>query len=162
MTSRRCMPAVLWKKSFDLSLSTSRQERTMTELCERFEITRQTGYVWLRRYREAGAAGLGSRAAPRTAIPTRCRRRSEQQVLGLRQAHMRWGPRKLKHILQRDEPGRSWPAGQHYRSAAAARRLGGSAPEALAHRPLHGAAGACRRTHRVWCADFIRAWVPHR
>jgi transposase-like protein len=32
------------------------QERTMTELCQRYEITRQTGYVWLRRYREAGAA----------------------------------------------------------------------------------------------------------
>src|SRR6266851_4194441 len=34
------------------------QDRTMTELCDRYEITRQTGYVWLRRYREAGAAGL--------------------------------------------------------------------------------------------------------
>jgi transposase-like protein len=34
------------------------QERSMTELCERYEITRQTGYVWLRRYRQAGAAGL--------------------------------------------------------------------------------------------------------
>src|SRR6266852_4769498 len=43
------------------------QERTMTELCERYEITRQTGYMWLRRYREAGAAGLleHSRAAHR-------------------------------------------------------------------------------------------------
>ena len=82
----------------------------MTELCERFAITRQTGYVWLRRYREAGAAGLAeqSRAAHRhhNQMPEEI----EQQVLGLRQAHMRWGPRKLKHILQRDEPGRSWPA----------------------------------------------------
>ena len=34
------------------------QERTMTELCERYEITRQTGYVWLRRHREAGVDGL--------------------------------------------------------------------------------------------------------
>ena len=43
------------------------QERTMTELCERCEITRQTGYVWLRRYCEAGVAGLmeHSRAAHR-------------------------------------------------------------------------------------------------
>src|SRR5207245_397550 len=86
------------------------RERTMTELCERYEITRQTGYVWLRRYREAGAAGLleHSRAAHRhhNQMPQEI----EQQVLELRQAHMRWGPRKLKHILERDEAGRSWPA----------------------------------------------------
>src|SRR5260370_22293890 len=86
------------------------RERTMTELCERYEITRQTGYVWLRRYREAGVAGLAeySRAAHRhrNQMPGEI----EQRVLGLRQAHMRWGPRKLKHILERDEPGRSWPA----------------------------------------------------
>src|SRR2546428_3608565 len=86
------------------------RERTMTELCERYEITRQTGYVWLRRYREAGVAGLleHSRAAHRhhNQMP----RELEQQVLELRQAHMRWGPRKLKRILERDQPGRRWPA----------------------------------------------------
>src|SRR6266478_2162926 len=86
------------------------QERTMTELCDRYEITRQTGYMWLRRYREAGAAGLleHSRAAHRhgNQMPEEI----EQRVLELRQAHMRWGPRKLKRILERDEPGRSWPA----------------------------------------------------
>src|SRR5260370_7543473 len=85
------------------------QERTMTELCERYEITRQTGYVWLRRYCEAGVAGLmeHSRAAHRhrNQMPEDL----EQRVLELRQAHMRWGPRKLKRILERDEPGRSWP-----------------------------------------------------
>ena len=34
----------------------------------------------------------------------------ERTVLELRQAHMRWGPRKLKRVLERDEPGRAWPA----------------------------------------------------
>jgi hypothetical protein len=33
----------------------------------------------------------------------------ERMILELRQAHMRWGPRKLKRILERDEPGRRWP-----------------------------------------------------
>src|SRR5258708_31208065 len=86
------------------------QDRTMTELCDRYEITRQTGYVWLRRYREAGAAGLleHSRAAHRhhNQMPEEI----EQRVLELRQAHMRWGPRKLKRIRGRDGPGRNWPA----------------------------------------------------
>src|SRR5260370_21770612 len=92
------------------------QERTMTELCQRYEITRQTGYVWLRRYCEAGVAGLmeHSRAAHRhrNQMPEEI----EQRVLELRQAHMRWGPRKLKRILERDEPGRSWPAASTIRA----------------------------------------------
>src|SRR5260370_336338 len=85
-------------------------ERSMTELCQRYEIARETGYVWLRRYRQAGAAGLTehSRATHRRSNQTP--ENLEQLVLELRQAHMRWGPRKLKRVLERDEPGRGWPA----------------------------------------------------
>jgi putative transposase len=31
-----------------------RDEQTMSELCTRFRISRETGYVWLRRYRQDG------------------------------------------------------------------------------------------------------------
>ena len=42
-------------------------EHTVTELCQQYEIARETGYVWLRRYRQFGVAGLmeRSRAAHR-------------------------------------------------------------------------------------------------
>src|SRR5215472_12587273 len=86
------------------------REQTMQELCRKYGIARETGYVWLRRYRAYGQEGLHehSRAAHRhhnqTPEPI------EQLVLELRQAHMHWGPRKLKRILERDEPGRRWPA----------------------------------------------------
>src|SRR5260370_9502178 len=74
------------------------RERTMTELCERYEITRQTGYVWLRRYREAGVAGLAenSRAAHRhrNQMPGEI----EQRGWRLPQPHMRSGPRQYQPI----------------------------------------------------------------
>jgi transposase-like protein len=35
-----------------------RDEQSMRELCEVFGISRETGYVWLRRYREQGPEGL--------------------------------------------------------------------------------------------------------
>src|SRR5260370_24228166 len=41
------------------------RERSMTELCQPYEIARDTGYVWLPPYRQAGAAGL--LAPPRAA-----------------------------------------------------------------------------------------------
>jgi transposase InsO family protein len=133
------------------------RERTMTELCARYEITRQTGYVWLRRYRESGAAGLleYSRAAHRHHNQTP--EEIEQQVLELRQAHMRWGPRKLKRILERDEPGRRWPAAStigtllHREGLVVPRRKRvRTAPYSA---PLAHADGP----NRVWCADF-KGW----
>jgi len=134
-----------------------RQERTMTELCERYEITRQTGYVWLRRYREAGAAGLAeqSRAAHRhhNQMPEEI----EQQVLGLRQAHMRWGPRKLKHILQRDEPGRNWPAASTIGALLQREGLVVARKKRLRTAPYTEPLAHADGPNRVWCADF-KGW----
>lgn len=132
-------------------------ERSMTELCQRYAIARETGYVWLRRYRAAGIAGLveRSRAAQRHA--NQLAEDIERMVVGLRQAHMRWGPRKLKRILERDEPGRRWPAASTI--GALLKRAGLVVPRKKRWRtapytePLAHADGA----NRVWCADF-KGW----
>jgi transposase InsO family protein len=81
----------------------------------------------------------------------------EQMALELRQAHMRWGPRKLKHILERDEPGRCWPAASTIGAllkreglVVARKKRWRTAPytEPLAH---------ADEANRVWCADF-KGW----
>ena len=87
-----------------------RDEQTMTELCEGYGIARETGYVWLRRYRERGVGGLAELNRTAERHPNQTPAEIEQAVLELRQAHMRWGPRKLKRVLERDQPGRAWPA----------------------------------------------------
>ena len=77
-------------------------ERSMTELCQRYGIARETGYVWLRRYREYGLAGLVERVRAAHRHPNQTPAEVERMIVELRQAHMRWGPRKLKQVLQRD------------------------------------------------------------
>jgi transposase InsO family protein len=73
---------------------------SMTELCRRFGISRQTGYVYLRRFRAEGTAGLANRSSrPRTS-PRRCLPAIETQIVDLRTAHPRWGGRKLAHRLR--------------------------------------------------------------
>lgn len=130
------------------------REQTMSELCQKYGIARETGYVWLRRYRAYGLAGLleHSHAAHRHANQTP--EDIERMVLELRQAHMRWGPRKLKRILQRDEPGRTWPAASTIGAllkreglVVARKKRWRTAPytEPLAH---------ADQANRVWCADF--------
>jgi len=134
-----------------------RDEQTMRELCAGFGISRETGYVWLRRYRQQGVDGLLElNRAPRR-HPNQTAAAVVQAVLELRQAHMRWGPRKLKRILERDQPGRLWPAtstvGEIVRRAGlvvARRKRRRTEPYTS---PLEHAV----ESNRVWCADF-KGW----
>src|ERR1700689_998564 len=71
---------------------------------------RHTGYVWLRRYRQYGIAGLAELNRASRQHRNQTAAEVERAVLELREAHMRWGPRKLKRILERDRPGGPWPA----------------------------------------------------
>ena len=87
-----------------------RHEQSMRQLCARFGISRETGYVWLRRFHRSGPWGMADlNRAPRR-HPNQTPPAIEEAVLELRQAHMGWGPRKLKWRLERDWPGRDWPA----------------------------------------------------
>ena len=132
-------------------------ERSLTELCQRYGIARETGYVWLRRYREYGLAGLVERARAARRHPNQTPAELERMIVELRQAHMRWGPRKLKRVLERDEPGRVWPAtstiGELLKReglvVARKKRL----RTAAYSQPLAHADGP----NRVWCADF-KGW----
>src|SRR6266849_5340255 len=132
-------------------------EESMTALCHRYGISRETGYLTLHRYRASGISGLlpQSHAAHRHRNQTPAE--IEQKVLELRQAHMLWGPRKLKRILERDEPGRNWPAASTIGELM--QREGLVVPRKKRVRtapytePLAPADGA----NHVWCADF-KGW----
>jgi transposase InsO family protein len=134
-----------------------RDEATMVELCASFGISRETGYVWVRRYRQSGALGLLELNRRPQRFPRQTPEAMEQAILELRQAHMRWGPRKLKRLLERDQPGRRWPAASTIGAllkreglAVARKQRRRTAPytDPLAH------ADGC---NRVWCADF-KGW----
>ena len=134
-----------------------RDEETMSELCARYGIARETGYVWLRRYRERGVNGLVelNRAAQRH--PNQTAAGIEQAVLELRQAHMRWGPRKLKHVLERDQPGRSWPAASTIGTLLKREGLVVARKKRRRTPPYGDPLAHADEANRVWCADF-KGW----
>jgi putative transposase len=83
---------------------------TMTELCERYGISRRVGYKWLDRYRLEGAAGLVDRShAPhvhgRTTAPN-----IVEAIIGLRRERPSWGPRKIVAKLEQRQPAVNWPS----------------------------------------------------
>jgi len=138
-----------------------RDEETMRELCSRHGISRETGYVWLRRYRAQGARGL----VEQDRAPRHHRNQSppeiEQAVLEVREAHMRWGPRKLKRILERDQPGRPWPAASTIGEIV--KRAGLVVPQKKRRRtePYTQPLAHAQESNRVWCADF-KGWFRSR
>ena len=71
-------------------------EQSMTELCERFGISRKTGYKWLARYRERGGAGLNDLSRAPHRVPWAIAASTAQAILGVRRAHPSWGPKKLR------------------------------------------------------------------
>src|SRR6266568_3715289 len=132
-------------------------EYTMTELCQRFEIARETGYVWLRRYRQTGVLGLVERSRATHRHRNQTSEEIERMVLELRQAHMRWGPRKLKRILERDEPGRTWPAISTIGALLKREGLVVARKKRLRTAPYTEPLAHANQANRVWCADF-KGW----
>lgn len=78
----------------------SQDGANVRELCRRFGISAKTGYKWLGRAAEAGAAGLVDRSRrPRTS-PTKTAAETEERVVALRGAHPTWGGRKIAAWLE--------------------------------------------------------------
>jgi len=82
----------------------------MTELCERFGVSRQTGYTTLRHYEQHGIDGLKDRShAPRT-CPHRIDEAMCELLLEARRAHPHWGPRTIIEWLKPRYPELTLPA----------------------------------------------------
>ena len=79
----------------------NREETNMAELCRRYGISRKTGYKWLRRWQEAGDAGLDDRSRRPHHSPRRTPRAVEEQVLRVYSAYPAWGGRKLRARMER-------------------------------------------------------------
>jgi transposase InsO family protein len=84
-------------------VSASRREKTVRALCAEFEISRPTGYEWLRRYRAGGIAGVVEQSRrPRTS-PGQTAAEIEERVVELREQRPDWGARKLQALLAREQ-----------------------------------------------------------
>ena len=85
------------------------EQWSMSELCDRYGVSRPTGYKWVQRHREGGRAGL----ADRSCAPERCPHRTpdaiEALIVEARQRYG-WGAKKLLTILRGRHPRRAWPA----------------------------------------------------
>jgi putative transposase len=130
---------------------------TMAELCRHYELTRKIGYKWVSRYEDQGMAGLEDRRRDPHHHPNMLAEEQERAIIELRAAHPTWGARKLRRLLEREQPEVALPAASTI--GAVLKRHGLTVERRRRHRapprsePLAHADGP----NRVWCGDY-KGW----
>ena len=83
-------------------VAASRREKPLVALCAEFGISRPTGSLWIKRYREAGLAGICERSRRPRSSPGQTPWEREERVIALRLQYPDWGARKLGVVLGRE------------------------------------------------------------
>ena len=92
-------PFMLW----ELSVTEQRYRAVLevlagvpvTEVADRYGVSRQSVHAWLRHYRDEGPPGLADRSHKVHAHPWQIPAELESAVCELRRAHRKWGPKRL-------------------------------------------------------------------
>jgi transposase InsO family protein len=82
-------------------IQASQAAANLAELCREFEISRPTGYRWLKRYRAQGVEGLCEDSRRPQHVPGRTAAVLEERIAELRRERPDWGARKLQVLLRR-------------------------------------------------------------
>src|SRR5215472_7179052 len=73
----------------------------VTEVAERYGVSRQSVHAWLRRYRDEGPSGLADRSHKVRQHPWQIDAELEAVICELRRAHPKWGPKRLVFEIDR-------------------------------------------------------------
>ena len=73
----------------------------VTEVADRYGVSRQSVHAWLRRYRDEGPSGLADRSHKVQHHPWQIPAELESAICELRRKHSRWGPKRLVFEMDR-------------------------------------------------------------
>jgi transposase InsO family protein len=126
---------------------------TMSELCERFGISRQTGYELWGRYQAQGLRGLQDRPRGPKSCPHKTLLEVEQALVSLRRQYPNWGPVTLLQRLAKLQPHLPLPAASTAGEILKRHGLIAARKPRVRHRhPGRPYVGCVRPT--MWTADF--------
>lgn len=74
---------------------------TVSAICRRYGISRETYYVYLRRFRSEGVDGLEPRSRQPISQPRRMAAELEKAICTMRKEHPKWGARRIRAELHR-------------------------------------------------------------
>ena len=125
-------------------------------LCNAYGISEKTGYKWINRFKEDGGAGLSDRSHVPHNTPHKISFEIRREILALREQHPTWGPKKLRVVLHRRSPQKSWPAASSIGELL--RREGCVTPRrranGVAGLPIDSGRTEAQAANDVWSTDF--------
>lgn len=128
-------------------VAATQKSQSFSALCAEYEISRPTGYVWLRRYQQCGVTGIAEQSRKPHYSPRRTASELERQVVEVRLRYPDWGARKLQVVLARE--GVTLPRNTIHRILLR---------HDLVHEPPRGTAALQRfereRPNELWQMDF--------
>ena len=131
-----------------------KKEHKFNELCERFGISRKTGYKWVNRYNSEGESAL----LPRTSAPHHCPHKTDnmviEKILAYKYRYPTWGPMTLKAKLEKDYPLIVWPAVSTMGEILKEHGLVKPRRKRRKTPPYSEPFLTCNAPNKVWSADF--------
>lgn len=149
-----------WKETSPLDermafiVDVQKEDEPFSRLCQRYGISRTTGYLWVERYEQFGPSGLQDRAPVARSHPNQVPDAVGDRLVLARKEHPTWGPKKLRAWLGTQHPELVLPAASTIGELL--KRRGLVRPRRRRLRvPLHAdPLDPCARPNAVWCADF--------
>ena len=97
---------MLWERSvteqrYNAVLEVLEAGLPVTEVADRYGVSRQSVHTWIARYRAGGLEGLADRSHRPNRCPHQLAAAVEARVCELRRQHPGWGPQRLRHGLER-------------------------------------------------------------
>ena len=131
-----------------------KNESSITELSKVYGVSRVTIYKWLNRFRREGPAGFSERSRAPCQHPNAVPSEMVQILVSTRLSHPRWGPKKIRSLLNEQYPEEEWPALSTISTIFKREGL-------VKSRRIRHTVGAytqpfleCDRPNKVWSADF--------
>jgi putative transposase len=149
-----------WEQSLPMDQKTQfvaeylRATISFTELCDRYGISRKTGYKWIDRYRSAGPAGLAERSRRPHSSPDQTPEPLRLAIIEARRSHPSWGAKKLLKLLRNKDPQANWPS--RWTVCQILRRAGFVRQRTRRRKPGHPGKPISIATapNDLWCVDF--------
>lgn len=138
-----------------------RGERTMSELCRVFNISRKTGYKWQARHLEAGVEALADRSRAPHQHPNKLDNELARQLLELRGRHPDWGPVKLLDWLAPRAPQLRLPAASTVGELLKRHGLIKTSASRRASVPYGAPFVQAHAANELWSADFKGQFRMH-
>jgi transposase InsO family protein len=130
------------------------KDDSFTDLCDRFRISRKTGYKWMERYEVDGVKALSDRSRAPLSHPHALSDGMRERILSIRKRHPRWGPRKLIVVMRRQEPELHFPAASTVGEVLRKHGLAHPKKRTRRNSQYHERLGGYDAPNSVWCADF--------